>query len=151
MKSKDLKNRDLLREQMQNAIKNSDTDAFYAALDEMIENIGEELRASYEQSAMEALSAVDAGVLTARGLRQLTSEEREYYNAVSDAMRARDPKQALSNLDVVMPETVLDSVFDELRTAHPLLSKINFMPSGGAVSMIVNRNGYQAAAWGRSV
>ena len=148
MKSKDLKNRDLLREQMQNAIKNSDTDAFYAALDEMIENIGEELRASYEQSAMEALSAVDSGVLAARGLRQLTSEEREYYNAVSDAMRARDPKQALANLDVVMPETVLDSVFDELRTAHPLLSKINFMPSGGAVSMIVNRNGYQTAAWG---
>ena len=148
MKSKDLKNRDLLREQMQNAIKNSDTDAFYAALDEMIESIGEELRASYEQSAMEALSAVDSGVLAARGLRQLTSEEREYYNAVSDAMRARDPKQALANLDVVMPETVLDSVFDELRTAHPLLSKINFMPSGGAVSMIVNRNGYQTAAWG---
>lgn len=148
MKSKDLKNRDLLREQMQNAIKNSDTDAFYAALDEMIESIGEELRASYEQSSMEVLAAVDSGVLTARGLRQLTSEEREYYNAVSDAMRARDPKQALSNLDVVMPETVLDSVFDELRTEHPLLSKINFMPSGGAVSMIVNRNGYQAAAWG---
>lgn len=148
MKSKDLKNRDLLREQMQNAIKNSDTDAFYAALDEMIEGIGEDLRASYEQSAMEALSAADSGVLTARGLRQLTSEERDYYNAISDAMRARDPKQALANLDVVMPETVLDSVFDELRTAHPLLSKINFMPSGGAVSMIVNRNGYQAAAWG---
>nr|DAS80772.1 MAG TPA: major capsid protein [Caudoviricetes sp.] len=148
MKSKDLKNRDLLREQMQNAIKNSDTDAFYAALDEMIEGIGEDLRASYEQSAMEALSAADSGVLTARGLRQLTSEERDYYNAISDAMRARDPKQALANLDVVMPETVLDSVFDELRTAHPLLSKINFMPSGGAVSMIVNRNGYQTAAWG---
>lgn len=148
MKSKDLKNRDLLREQMQNAIKNSDTDAFYAALDEMIEGIGEDLRASYEQSAMEALSAADSGVLTARGLRQLTSEERDYYNTISDAMRARDPKQALANLDVVMPETVLDSVFDELRTAHPLLSKINFMPSGGAVSMIVNRNGYQTAAWG---
>ena len=64
------------------------------------------------------------------------------------AMKEKDPKQALNNLDVVLPETVVDAVFDELQTSHPLLSHIQFMNTRGAIRMMMNTNGYQTAAWG---
>lgn len=35
-----------------------------------------------------------------------------------------------------MPETVIDAVFDELQTSHPLLSHIQFMNTRGAIRMI---------------
>ena len=49
---------------------------------------------------------------------------------------------------MALPKTVIDSVFEELQTAHPLLSRINFRPTGGAVEIMVNTNGYEEAAWG---
>ena len=47
-----------------------------------------------------------------------------------------------------MPETVIDSVFDDLREAHPLLSHIGFLSTGGAIKMLMNTNGRQEAQWG---
>ena len=90
----------------------------------------------------------DTKILSSRGVRQLTSKEREYYSALRDAMRAPSPKQALSDLDVVMPETVIDAVFDDLQESHPLLSRITFTPTAAAVRMLVNTNGRQEATWG---
>ena len=48
------------------------------------------------------------GHTLARGVRQLTTQERDYYQKVIAAMQSQDPKQALANVDVVMPETVIE-------------------------------------------
>ena len=81
-------------------------------------------------------------------MHQLTSEERSYYQKLGEAMKAADPRQAVTGMDAVLPKTVINSVFEELQTAHPLLSRINFRATGGAVELIVNTNGYEEAAWG---
>lgn len=91
----------------------------------------------------------DVRVLAARGVRQLTSAEKSYYQKLGEAMKANDPAAAITNLDIVMPETILDSIFDGMETDHPLLSAINFMNTGGAIRMMMNTNGYQRAAWGK--
>lgn len=149
MKSNDLnKTREALRLKLQEAITSDDAEAFAGAFDELQQCIGDELRADFEQRMSDLQEDVDARILTARGVHQLTSEETKYYQKVAEAMKSRDPKQALANLDVVMPETVINSVFEDLRTNHPLLSRINFIPTGGAVKMLLNTNGNQAAAWG---
>ena len=92
---------------------------------------------------------MDSQILAARGVRQLTSAERDYYQKLSEAMRSKDPQQAVNNLDIVMPETIVDAVFDELQTSHPLLSRIQFVNTKGAIRMMMNTNGYQRAAWGQ--
>jgi HK97 family phage major capsid protein len=150
MKSNDLiQKRDELRFAIQSAIKAGDTDAFYKAFDSMIEAIGDEVRQSYEGQLTDLRNEMDSRVLTARGVRQLTSEERTYFQKFAEAARSADPKQAVSNMDVILPKTTVDSVFEDLRTNHPLLSKINFMHSGGAVKLMMNTNGYQEAHWGK--
>lgn len=148
MRNNDTMNREALRAPLQEAILAGDAAAFVQKFDEMLEVIAQDIREEYEQELSGLRQEMDGRILTARGVRQLTSEETAYYQKLIAAMNDRDPKQALTNLDVVMPETVIDSIFDDLRTNHPLLSRINFIPSGASVRMMMNTNGYQEAAWG---
>lgn len=151
MRSNDINQtaRNEIRMAMQSAIKAGNTDQFYQEFDRMIDVIGQELQQKCDNRIAELQQEMDSRILTARGVRQLTSTEREYYQKFAAAARSEDPKQAVANLDVVLPETVIDSVFEDLSTNHPLLSRINFMASGGAVRMMMNTNGYQEAAWGQ--
>lgn len=144
MDMKKIRSRDEIRASMMEALKAGDTEAYVAAFDEICDMISNDIRAEVEQYRAEQ----DTEILANRGVRQLTSEEKTYYAKVIEAMRSADPKMALTNLDVVMPYTIIDSVFDELRTNHPLLSKIRFMATNGVVKMLVNTNGEQKAVWG---
>lgn len=149
MKSNDILNRDEIRELMQKALKENDAEAYSKANELMMQSVAEEVKQQYEESIEQIKNDNDRTVLAQRGIRQLTNEEKKYYQKISEAMKANDPKQALSNIDITFPLTVLDAVFDELQTSHPLLSKIGFIPSTGAVKMLLNTNGYQEAQWGQ--
>lgn len=148
MRNNDIQNREELRAQLQQAIRDDNSEAFSTAFSQLITCIGDEIRADYEQQLNDLRQEVDTTILANRGVRQLTTAENKYYQKIIEAMKSRDPKQALTGIDVVMPETVIDSVFEDLRTNHPLLSAIDFIPTNGAISMIMNTNGYQEAAWG---
>lgn len=149
MKSNDIQIRSDVREAMQKAIRENDNEAFYASFEQMLLCIKDDIENEYNNRVNNLESEMDRRVLASRGVRQLTSEERAYYQKLAEAMKAKDPKQALNNLDVIMPETVVDAVFDELQTAHPLLSHIQFVNTRGAIRMMMNTNGYQEAAWGQ--
>lgn len=144
-----IKNRDEIRGKMQNALRDSDTDGFYQAFDEMIEFIGESIQQQYDEKLLEFKQSVDYRILAQRGVRQLTNKEHEYYQKLTEAMKSANPKQALIDTDLILPKTIMDAVFDELQTSHPLLSKIQFIPTTGLTEMIMNTNGYQEAAWGK--
>lgn len=148
MKNNDMKTREELRTLMQQSIRDNDTDGFYKAFDQMLDRIAQDVREEYDQK-LDALKAEqDSQVLSSRGVRQLTREEKKYYQKFAEAALSKNPQQAVANLDVVMPKTTIDAVFEELQTDHPLLSIINFRPSGGAAKVIVNTNGYEEAQWG---
>ena len=148
MRNNDIRSREELRAALQQAVRDNNTEAFSAAFDEMQERLALDIREEYTEQMNQMRQEFDSNVLASRGVRQLTTEERNYYQKLGEAMRAKNPKQALENLDVVMPETVIDSVFEDLRTNHPLLSLIDFIPTNGAVELLMNTNGYQEAAWG---
>ena len=132
------------QQKMMDALKANDSEAYVQAVEEMMQEVARQTAATFEQMQDER----DIAVLQSRGIRQLTGEETKYYQALAGAMRDANPKQALANANLVMPETVLTSVFEELRTNHPLLSRINFMPTGGAVKMLMSTGETQQAQWG---
>lgn len=148
MQNNDIRSREELRTLIQKAVRDNDAEAFQAAFDEMLQRVGLDVQQEYENRMNDLQQELDSRILAARGVRQLTSEERNYYQKLGEAMKATDPRQAVTGMDAVLPKTVIDSVFDDLRTNHPLLSRINFMATGGAVEIIVNTNGYEEAAWG---
>lgn len=147
-----MKNLDVLQKEkeeivqrMNDAIKENNADAFQTAFvelcDKIQENVIEQARGIVEEA--------DQRILAERGVRQLTSIEKNYYQKLIEAMKSQNPKQAVENLDVVMPYTVVDKVFEDLKTNHPLLSKVQFTSVTGLTKMMMNTNGYQKAAWGK--
>lgn len=130
---------------MVEAMHNEDSDAYTSCLNELAQNIEENIL----ERANELAGNNDAQILAQRGVRQLTSSEKKYYEKLAEAFRASDTKQALTNPELVMPETVINSVFEDLRTQHPLLEKINFQNTMGMIKFLVNKNGYVKAVWGK--
>ena len=101
------------------------------------------------EKAQELAGVHDQQVLASRGVRQLTSAEKKYYEKLIDAFKSENPKQALTNPEIVMPETVLDAVFDDLQTEHPLLSHLSFTNTRGAIKFLFSKNDFQKAVWGK--
>lgn len=137
-----------LRAQLQQNIKDGDSEAFANTFAQLTQKIQENLLDEMNEKLESAARTLDDSVRASRGENVLTSAEKEFYQKLMECMAAKDPRQALSNADLVLPETVIERVFESLRTEHPLLSKINFVPTGAAIKMIYNANGYQEAAWG---
>lgn len=147
-----MRNKDLLAmekakivEKMNQAIKDDDAQAFTEAFTELCQKIEDNVL----EQAREFMAEQDVNILAQRGVRQLTSKEKEYYEKVIDAMKSEDPKQALTNVETVMPETIIDSVFEDLQTNHPLLSRLSATTVTGLTRMMMNTNGEQKAAWGK--
>lgn len=146
-----MKNKDLLVQEkaqilqrMNDAINSQDADAFAKCFEELSLNIQEHVinEAGIVQQQR------DVSVLASRGVRQLTSEESKYYEKVIEAMRSSGPKQALSELDVVLPKTTIDAVFEDLTTDHPLLEAVDFQNTSAMVEVLLNTNGEELASWG---
>lgn len=133
------------RAAMQQATADNNTEAFAKAQQDMMEAIMERVVHEHDESAQQAQ---DARILASRGVRQLTGEETLYYQNVITAMKSNNPKMALNNVSEVLPKTVIDAVLEDLRTNHPLLSKINFAPTNGLIEMIMNTDVTQLAKWG---
>lgn len=145
-----MKNKDLVKQEkaeilqkMAQAVKDNNEEAFAQAFTEFADNIQQQIIGE----AQEYMQRTDAGILSARGVRQLTSEEYKYFDSAIQAMRSSNPAQALSELDVVLPKTTIDAVFDDLKDQHPLLDKINFQNTSGLIEMIVNTGSKQLATW----
>jgi len=125
------------------AIESGDEEAFKAAFTEFTENLQEAVMAE----AKGLIESADNNVLSGRGARALTTEEKEFYQKTIQAMKSADPKQALSDTDAVMPVTVIDSVFEDLQKSRPLLSEIDFTNTSGLIEYLVNTDSGDLATW----
>lgn len=111
---------------------------------------GEVQDAVLQQAAAEAENRnQDNTIMAARGLHVLTSAEAAYYNKLGEAIKAPDPKAALSNFSVVMPETIIDGVIGTIKKSHPLLDRINFQNTAYLTRFLANAQPGQLAHWGK--
>ena len=81
------------------------------------------------QKAAEEIDArnQDAAILSARGANVLTADERAYYEGLAAALKASDPRAAVANYEVAMPQTVIERIIGTIKKTHPLLDKLNFV------------------------
>ena len=96
----------------------------------------------------------DAVILAQRGYRQLTEKENKWYQKVIEALRSSNPKQAFvniigsSNEEDVMPTTIIEDVYKNLKETHPILGAIDFQYVGYITKWILNDHSVQKATWG---
>lgn len=146
-----MKNKDLLKQEnmqlmqkLSQALKDDDEDAMAEAFIQFAAGVQERIMQEYG----DLRQSRDSAILAARGIRQLTAEEKEFYQAWIDASKSTNPKQALVDIQKAMPETIIDSVIDDMKEAHPLLSEIDFVNCQGAIKMIINADNIDLATWG---
>lgn len=145
-----MRNLDLIRqenEQFRNQLAVAVQDGSPDAVAEAFTAYARHIEDAVIAEAQSLAHTTDASILASRGVRQLTGDERNYYCKVIDAMRSDNPRQALSSLDVVLPKTTIDAVFEDLTNTHPLLDAINFQNTSGLVEIIVNTGSKQLATW----
>ena len=145
-----MKNKDLLKQEnvqlmqaLSEAMKNNDEEAMAAAFTQFANGVQQRIVDEYEDLRM----SQDKNILASRGIRQLTSEETKFYQGWIEAMKSPNPKQALIDINKAMPETLIDTVIDDMKESHPLLSTIDFINCQGAVKMIVNADNIDLATW----
>ena len=96
----------------------------------------------------------DSAILAQRGYRQLTSKETKWYQKFIEAAKSANPKQAFvdiigsENEDDLMPTTIIEDVYKNLKEEYPLLKAINFQHVKSATKWILNDHSAQNAVWG---
>lgn len=145
-----MKNKDLLQKEnielmqkLTKALQANDETAMAEAFSEFA--LGVQQRIVEEAGLL--MSSNDVNVLASRGVRQLTSSEKEYYQKWIEAHKSTNPKQALVDINKAMPETVIDSVIEDMKESHELLEVIDFMNAAGAIKMILNADDIDLATW----
>lgn len=136
-------NIDLLNETkdaMKSSIESGNTDAFV----ENVMNICKDSEQKVIDLYNELKNEKDTAVLASRGIYQLTSEEKKYYDMVIENV-----KNAVSGIPNAIPITTWDRVFDDLVTDHPLLNHINFINTRSIENRFVVNTGISGVAgWG---
>lgn len=133
--------------EIMNRLNKSITDGNEEEFAQAFTDFTEHIQQTVIDEAKGLIQTVDTNVLVGRGVRQLTSKEKDFYQKTINAMKSTDPKQALTNLDVAMPETIIDAVFDDLKEEHELLSVIDFRNTSAITKMLLNTHGNQLATW----
>lgn len=128
---------------MSKAIADNNEDAFVEAWDGFADSVQQAVIAE----AQGMLSAQDSAILAGRGVRSLTSEENKYYQAVINAMKTSNPRQALADVADAMPISVIESVFEDLVAEHPLLEAVDFVNTSGMIEYLVNNGSSTLATW----
>ena len=138
MKNPDLKQTEV-QEQLRSALEGQNEKEIAAAFGAMARSIEQDILREARSEMQKELS--DRATLEARGQAQLTSEERSYYEAVVE-------KRGFEGIDVVMPKTIFDRVFEDLQLNHPLLSEIDFINTTGSIEWIMRTSEAAGAVWG---
>ena len=97
-------------QKMNDAIKKNDADAFQASFVELCDKIQENIL----EQAKGILEQADQRILSDRGVRQLTSTEKHYYQALIEAMKSQNPTTAESPPSAP-PAPVLSSATTQTR------------------------------------
>lgn len=115
---------------------------------EAFESLGQAIAETVQENFVSANG--DQRILLQRGFRVLTAAEQRYYEGVIEAGKTGKTVQAMNGLlsDKVMPTTIIEDVYRELTTDHPLLSRINFQNVAYLTRWILNDHTVQTAVWG---
>ena len=108
------------RQEMVAAIKSGNEEEQVKAFASMTEAIAEQVKADF----MELQDTNDAAVLAQRGFRQLTAQEKKWYQKFINAAKSANPKQAFTEIigsdkeEDLMPTTIIEDVYKDLQVTR---------------------------------
>lgn len=138
------------RQKIVEALKSNDEAQLTQAMGDFANAVVETVKQDFE----DLQASNDAAVLAQRGYRQLTRKETKWYEKLTTALKSANPKQSFVDLigseneDDLMPTTIIEDVYKNLKDEYPLLKAINFQYVKYATKWIMNDHSAQSAVWG---
>lgn len=123
------------------SIRSQDEDQIKLALENWQNFMSDEIMQSFDEYSKTA----DKAILAARGVRQLSKEETDFYNKFIEANIKNEG--VITNIDKALPETVINEVMEDVKRNHPLLNEIDFINSTAVTKWIFSTEEAQAATW----
>ena len=146
-----MKSKDVIKQELNANLSAAMQSKDPTALTNAFADFAVKLQADVIEDAKAYQQTQDSTILSRRGVRQLTAEEKKFYSDVMGGLKAHfdNPKMAFTGLDnTTLPQTVLDQVLSDIQSSFPLLGVINFQNTSTITKMVVNKQGMQLAAWG---
>lgn len=143
MKSPDVV-RSELSQKVAEALNSDNPNALAEVLAEFAENKGKEI---LEEMRMYEKTN-DSSILAARGIRQLTSDEKAFYESFKKAIKTGDVKQSFTVNTAAWPTTIVNDVTEGIRNSFELLDAIDFDISTTVTKFLYNKQAEQLAGWG---
>jgi len=137
----EVENKEMLEVQneLSKAIESKDNEGIAKGFTNLAKGI--ETRVLAEAKTAMSENNFDREVMNKRGFNAITAAERTYYNEVITA-------GGFAGSEKLMPATIFERVFEDLKANHPLLSKIQFVNTTGISEFISRNNEVEAAWWG---
>ena len=135
--------KEMLLSNISNAVAANDAEA----MKDSIQAWGNFMTEEFNSAKAEFEATADRNILTARGVRQLTAEETSYFEDFIKSAKNSAADGVITKLPANLPQTVITSVLDDIKTNHPLLSMIDFQSTSAAIKWVFNDKGPQTATW----
>lgn len=145
-------NLDRLREQLK-TISASLVEAMGSGDSERVNACLEEYGRAYmsvhdDGTAERVIEQLNSNILTARGLKPMTAEERTFITDLIKVSKSDSPRQALTEVPLALPQTMIDTILTDIRADHPLLAHVDLRSTEFNVRTIYTEDGGFKAAWG---
>lgn len=107
-----------------------------------------------EKALNDAIKDQDSSIKQVRGERPLLSSERKFYENIIGCLKAgRNSesrfKEAITGIEAVMPDTIIETVFDDLTTDHELISQLDTILTKTSIKVhFANMGSVTKATWG---
>lgn len=122
--------------------------------EQLAEAVKELAKDEAEKILMDAIHERDEKIKQARGARKLLSTEKKFYDDVIRCLKegrgsAKKFKEAIAGIDIVLPETIVDTIFDDLETEHALISQLDIIKTNVKIKVhFANMGTVKKATWG---
>ena len=143
MKNLDAKNMTAIRQNLFDAMQSEDNDVQVKAFADFTDALQEDIM-NRAKAEMENLtnSTSDNQILVNRGVRKaFTSEEMKYFNAVV-------AREGFAGVEEEFPVTIVQEIFNNLKTEHPLISRVDSKDVTGLVTFVLANPNAATAYWG---
>lgn len=143
MKNPDAKNMTTIRQNLFDAMQSEDKDVQVKAFADFTDALQEDIM-NRAKAEMENLtnSTSDNQILVNRGVRKaFTSEEMKYFNAVV-------AREGFAGVEEEFPVTIVQEIFNNLKTEHPLISRVDAKDVTGLVTFVLANPNAATAYWG---
>lgn len=127
-------------EGLRQMVQSDDPEQRAAAAEQMFEDFRQQVLTEARACA----GVTDSAVLAQRGVRQLTTSERGFYQKLVDAQQS-----GITNIAETIPETIIEQVVEDVQADHPLLGALKIVNTNGRTKWILNATGAKLAVWGQ--